>query len=368
MKNLKKILLLVMLVFVPLLSYTFVSADELDESEVLATSKEFEEARDKIIADDNISISDVVTDDLYFAGNSVVVNNNVYGDIIGAGNSININKDVNGSIRILANVINISDTITKNITLAGSSVNFNNINAHNIYAAAERIEFSGSANRVNLIAQTIIIDGTLNGNSTIEAEEVIIKNNANIKGKLNVKAEKEIQYIGDVNKDNIKYTHIETQKKSNEFNITSKLSSLIYHFITVSIIALILFKVGSKINDKSLQELKNKTFLHLMYGLLIFLLVPVILLFATFTIVGIPLVVISSFAYISLIMIAKAFSAIALSSLLFSKTNLNKYLALFITVLLVCISTLVPYLTTIAYLLYFSYTFGSARLLFIKEK
>jgi len=362
----RKKIIITLLCLLPLFGMN-VKAEEPTIEELMVTSV-VEPAKDKIIADSNINISENVTGDLYFAGSTVTINSDVYGDAIGGANIINIYKNVNNNIRMAANTLNLTNVITKNITVAGSNINFVNVTANNIYAAAETIAFSGTANSVNFGARLVTIGGTINSKSTIYAEDVVIYDTAVINGELNVKSNNAIRYEGNVDKTNIKYTHVETTDYTYEPSIKSQIPGFIYKFVTISLLALIMMSF-KKFNNKSLANLKTKPVETLLYGLLIFIALPITILIATVSVIGIPIATIMTFIYLTLLIVGKAFAAIALSELLFEKTNMNKYLRLFIMILSICIVSVIPYLSFVFGILVYSYMFGSVRTLLInKEK
>jgi len=362
----KKKIIIALLCLLPLFGMN-VKAEEPTIEELMVTTSVVEPAKDKIIADSNININENVTGDLYFAGSSVTINSDVYGDAIGGANNININKNVNGNIRMAANMLNLTDVTTKNITVAGSNINFIRVIANNIYAAAETIAFSGTANSVNFGGKFIIITGTINSKSTIYAEDVVIYDTAVINGELNVKSNNPIRYEGNVDKANIKYTHVETTDYTYEHSFKSQIPGFIYKFVTISLLALIMMSF-KKFNKKSIENLKAKPVETLLYGLLIFIALPITMLIATISVIGIPISTILAFGYITLLIVGKAFAAIALNELLFEKTNMNKYLGLFIMVLSICVVSLIPYLSFVFGILVYSYIFGSVRTLLLKNE
>lgn len=323
--------------------------------------------KDKIIANSNINLSEEINGDLYFAGNSITINGNVNGDIIGAGNDISIKSDANNNIRVAGNVINITNTMANNMTIAGSSINFNNVEANHLYGAAETIEFSGIASSVKFSASTVTISGTINEKSTIYAEKVVITENAKINATLNIKSEEDIEYVGNVDKTNIKYTHIEGYKITREAQIKSVITDFVYAFISVSILALIILGVGEKVVDKAITKFKENPAPTLLYGLLFLIALPIIMFMLLISVVGIPLSFITMFIYIVLLMIAKAFTAVALSKMIFENNNMNKYLKLLLSVLIICVATVIPFIKGLTYLLCFSFILGSAKSLLKKE-
>lgn len=363
----RKKIIITLLCLLPLFGMN-VKAEELTNEDLMVTSSMPQPIQeDKIIADDNININKNVTGDLYFAGNIVTINSSVYGDVIGGANTININKNINSNVRLAANTINFNNVTTNNVTVAGANVNFINVSSNNLYAAAESITFSGEANSIKFGGQTVTIEGTINSNSTIYAEEVIIKDTAVINRALNVHAEKAITYVGNVDKTNIKYTHVKTTEYNEQSTIKSEIPGFIYKFVTISLLALIVMSF-KKFNNKSIENLKSKPVETLLYGLLIFIALPITILIATISIIGIPVAVITTFGYIALLIVGKAFASIALNELLFKKTNMNKYLGLFIVILVMCVISLVPYIRFIFGLLVYSYIFGSVRTLLIKNE
>jgi hypothetical protein len=332
---------------------------------IKANALTFPKTIDKFVADNNINLSENIAGDLYFAGNNITVNNNVDGDIIGAGNTININGNITNNIRVAGNNITFNNLNAKNLTVAGSNILFMNVNTNKIYAAGANVEFNGVANNINLTGAEVIIAGTINGVSYIEAEKVTIKNSAVINDKLNIKASNDVIYENNVIKDNIKFTKVQYNYNKEKFNVKTTFSGLVYKILSMSLLAIIIMSLFSKFIDKSIENIKEKKISTILIGLLIFIVMPILILLSMIAIIGIPVAIISLFGYITAIMIAGAFTAITLGSILFK--DMNKYLKVIIAVIILSILSIIPIINIITWLITIGYTFGSIKLLFDKK-
>ena len=319
---------------------------------------------DKFVANNNVNLYNDVDGDLYAAGNNITITSKVNGDIIAAGNTIYVNAIINHNIRMAGNNLTFSNVSANNLTVAGSNILFANISANNIYAVGQNIEFTGTANTINFAGAKIIISGTINDQSTIYAEDVTITDTAVINNTLNVKSTKPILYQGKVNKSKIVYTKVKDLEEKPQFDITKRAFSLVYKIGYISLIALIIILLFNKFSDKAINNLKEKPLKTILLGLLTLVITPILSVVTMISVIGIPIVIITIFAYISLLIIAGGFSSIALGKLLFK--DMNKYLETFIAVLIISILSIIPFINGLVWLTCVGYTFGSILLLFKK--
>lgn len=324
----------------------------------------FPKTIDKFAADNNVNVNENIAGDLYVAGNNVTVNGTIAGDVIGAGNTINITGDISHSVRVAGNNINLSNVSANNITVAGNNILLMNINANRVYAAGALVEFTGTANNINLSGAEVILSGTINGISTIEAEKVTIKDTAVINDKLTVKATKDIIYDANVIKDNITYIKVDHQIKKESFNLGSKIFWFMWKIITMSLMALVIMALFNNFIEKAIKNIKDKKVSTILFGLLLFIAIPILSILAMITMIGIPIAIITIFGYITTLIVASTFSAITLGNILFA--DKNKYLRILMGILIISILSSIPIICFFVWLTCVGYTFGSISLLFKK--
>ena len=132
-------------------------------------------------------------DYVWFGRELDLSNSAVENDLIAAGQVVNIKKTtVAGDFRTAAQDIAIKDSFAgQNITAAGETVAVNNSTAKAIALAGRTAYFSGTCDELTMYAETVYIDGTVNGDVVVGANTVEIRENAHITGTLRVSASSE---------------------------------------------------------------------------------------------------------------------------------------------------------------------------------
>ncbi|MDD3048420.1 MAG: hypothetical protein PHQ89_00295 [Bacilli bacterium] len=325
----------------------------------------FEKTTDKFIASENVKIKKNVLGDLYAAGNTITIRADITGDAIAAASTISLTGNVGHNVRMAANTLTFDKLTAYNMTLAGSDITLIDVEVNKIYAASSSFEFSGIVNNLNVSAKDIIIEGTINENSTINGVNITIKEGTIINKTLTVKSTNKITYEGDVAKTNIKYIKVtDPDTNPNWFGEGGVLYNYLYNAAMLYVMALLISIFFKKFNKKAVDNLKEEKAKPVLFGLLLFIGVPFIGLMALMTVVLIPVVVILAFLYITLIIVSTAFASVTLGGLLFK--DKNYYLKILFGVLIVALLLMVPYVGIFVWLVCAGYTFGSFKL-FIKK-
>lgn len=133
-----------------------------------------------------------IENDLYWAGQTldaskVNVGTSGHGSILAAGQSITLkNVKVADSVRAAAQDIMIDHAqISNNITVAAQNISLgNDVKANGVYASARTLSISGSYQGGLLVGETVSFDGTVEGDLNIQAQQINIGKNAQVKGQL----------------------------------------------------------------------------------------------------------------------------------------------------------------------------------------
>lgn len=132
-------------------------------------------------------------DYVWFGRELDLSNSAVENDLIAAGQVVNVKKvTVAGDFRVAAQDIAIKDSFAgQNITAAAETVAVNNSTANAVALAGRTAYFSGTCDELTMYADTVYIDGTVNGDVVVGANSVEIRENAHIAGTLRVSAASE---------------------------------------------------------------------------------------------------------------------------------------------------------------------------------
>ena len=323
---------------------------------------------DLFLQGNSVDVDFPVEGDLYITGNYVNVLEDVAGALLIAGNMVNVESNVDQNIRAAGNFVSLNDLKAKNLALFGQSVRLNNINVNNIYAAAQLITFTGTAHDVYLNGYNVTIEGTITGTSEIYANSVIIKENANILGSLNIHSKNDITYEGNVSKKNITYTktfldndyeydYTTEEPTTPVFSFSRFIWKFVRSFSTLYITSMLIMLIFPKVTAQSVENLKTNTFKPILLGLVLAAAMPALIILVIITIVGIPLGIISALIVTIMLLITKSFAALAIAKISFPK--MNQFLSLLIGVLILIIVSYIPILNFLVWVISVGYIFGS---------
>lgn len=300
--NTQKILIFLALMLIPL---TGVKAIDTKTGNSVYVSKDEIISGNLYAAGNTISVEGLINGDLIAIAQTVNVNGRVEGDIIVAAQNITINGEVGGNIRVAGSAININGPVSRNVNAFGSDINLgkNSKIGWDVYAAGENLEtsgnieggLSGDVNRA-LISGKIVKDVNL----TILNESrtpAIITQTAQIGGKLE-----------------------QNFSKTDEPNwLAVWVWAKVYEIFCFLVIGLVLIYLGKNTTKKILKKIEDEPKKTIGPGAIILLIFPPIVLFLLFTIIGIPLALIILALWLIFVYIAKIFTALILGQIILKK-------------------------------------------------
>ena len=306
--------------------------------------------------DSNIDVNKDVDGDIYTFGDSISIGNIVGGDIISAGRDINIqSSEVKGNIRTASQTVNIDVGKTKNITLAGESINIGDkTNANAIYLAASDINFKGETNDFYASAQTIVIDGTVNGNLNVDCENITFTENSLVKGNIKIKSSNEPNLNSKMSMSDIDYEKITTNKEEGMFsesNIVAFLISLVAAIITGLVLYVLLNKSLFRLDRKL-----DKIYKYFLIGLATFIIIPILSIILIISVICVPVGIIILILYGIITYLCPIILGIILGQLILSKQN--SILQILLGILMIKILLLIPYISFIIWFISILFVFG----------
>lgn len=280
---------------------------------------------------------------LYTGGNSVTTNADVKGDLTIFANSLTINGGVESDLFAAGNTINIKGQVGENARVAGSTVTVENNIGEDLLAAAGILEISGNSTingDVLATGGTITINGKVNGNIKASADTLIIngeingdvlaknvknleiKENAKINGKLTYYSPKEAkisnlaQIGGGVTYNEVKPKNLVWQKAS--------AVDILYRIISSFVVLLVLIYGFSKFASKINSETYSSFWSNLGWGIIAFIITPIIMLLLALSIIGAKIAIIMALAYIGYLILASIFVPIFIGTGIISLATKNK--------------------------------------------
>ncbi len=290
-----------------------------------------------------IAKDEIVSGNLYAAGNTITVDGNINGDLIAAAQTININGRIEGDIIVAAQNININGEVGGNVRVAGTAITLNNSVARNVTIFGANVVLGNNSNvgwDVFAMGSVLEARGNINGGLSGNAGKALIsgkigkdinltlgKNNANesliiapetiIGGNLIYTAKNPAQISDKINIGGKIEQKIPQTKDVNWLAVWSLAKT--YSIFSTLVVGLVLIFLGKKAIPKTINKIKEKSFHALVPGLIIMFILPPLALLLAFTLIGIPLALIVLIWWFIALYVSKIFTAVFVGQLIFKK-------------------------------------------------
>jgi len=329
------------------------------------------------IADGNVyaSCSDMKIDgtvngDVIALCKSVTINGTINGDLIVFSQDITINGEVKGSARMAGTNITVNGTIDHNINAFGTEINLtpSSTVAWDVLISGVNGKFNGiiGGNLHGSIA-TASVAGKIGKNINLTIEDynqsqsgLLLTKDAIIGGGVSYTAKNEAQLeslssvVGPV-------SH-QTPKETTETPIDI-ISKIFYKLSALFLIGLILISLKKKTVYDVAQNLELKNLPATLIGLGALILTPIVILFFTITIIGIPLALLLLAAYLILLTLSLIFASFFVGNMLlksFVKKPLNAFVILLFGLTVFVLLASMPYIGWSFVFVFMIYGLGGA--------
>lgn len=275
----------------------------------------------EIIEDDffasgqTIEINGLIKGDLFVFGQNIIINGNVEGDVIGAGQQITINGTVNGNIRIFGQIVKFNNQTDKNINVFGQNIFFSEKSGigKNLLIFGENIEANGKIDgTVFGNGEKISLAGENNKNVYLNTASLILQPKTIIKGNLDYVAPQKAEMKSGAQILGKTFYKIPSfEKKERKYTVAFffwKLVSL-FGFLIIGLIFISLFP---KKTLEIVDQIKKTPWKNLAYGIICFIITPIISLFLIAMLIGIPLAFVGMCLYFILLYLAQLFVGITI--------------------------------------------------------
>ena len=329
------------------------------------------------IADGNVyaSCSDMKIDgtvngDVIALCKSVTINGTINGDLIVFSQDITINGEVKGSARMAGTNITVNGTIDHNINAFGTEINLtpSSTVAWDVLISGVNGKFNGiiGGNLHGSIA-TANIAGKIGKNINLTIEDynqsqggLLITKDAIVGGGVTYTAKNEAQLeslssvVGPV-------SH-QTPKETTEKPIDI-ISKIFYKLSALFLIGLVLISLKKKTVYDIAKNLELKNLTATLIGLGALILTPIVILFFTITIIGIPLALILLATYLILLTLSLIFASFFVGNMLlksFVKKPLNAFVILLFGLTIFVLLSSMPYIGWAFVFVFMTYGLGGA--------
>lgn len=326
----------------------------------------------------------------YFSGEDKIVEGGVFFSGFGAGKDLKVqncksddsiamaglnltvaDSKIGGSVYLAGNGIKVNGSNVKgNIMAAGNTISIDSASKCNgVMATGREITFDGQAKALTASAQTVVVNGVIEGDAEISAEKVEIGDGAVVTGNLNIEAKTEPQVpagakIGALEFEKTVDTqdNKDSEKKDDESTYTigqrfaKAVKSAIYWSVAMAVIGLLLFAFGRKHLEQSASMVRERTGAMLGSGAVALITVPIVSVICMITVIGIPAGIISSTIYVLLICVSVAFAGASLGPVFLKK--MPALLASVLGIVILEVLKKIPYVGILIKLAAVLYTMG----------
>lgn len=273
---------------------------------------------DLIIAGNTIKSDATIMGDLISGSNRLVQNGIVVGSITAGAKDIDILGQVNGSVRGFAQNINVNGKINRNLIGFCAALNIKpeaDIGG-DVSVFCGELTLDGKVGKgLRGAIGTLVISGTVNGDVSVDADKITLMPTAKILGDFKYKCKKQakIESGAQVGGQTLwtKKEKKEERKAKGIFTAKSLVTEILF-LLALMITGIVLTLIFKK-NAYQAKRAVTASFLRsLGWGFVFMVCIPIAIIILIVTILGIPIAVISLFAYAVLIYIAKIPVATAL--------------------------------------------------------
>lgn len=341
---------------------------------------------DVYITGGEVTINAPVYGDLVIAGGTVIINDSVYNDILAAGGTITFNgyagddircaggklfimKEVEGDVIVTGGNVMIGDeAVIGNLIAAGGEITLNGQVVGFIKTVAGKLSLYGNVMKdIDCRGGEILIDGIVRGKSVLAAgEKLTIGNTAVFYDDVRYWAPyQQINFNSSIKKGKAIYDpSLRPTNRQWYFLGFSSMLGVAWYLGTVFITILMIQYLFSRTMKKAGQTVFDKTVRSLGYGVLFWLAVPVAVVIACITVIGVPVGLLLLFSYIILALFAGTITSVVAANWLNNRSQSHwAYWRMVVVALgmfvIIKLLSLTPFLGLIVFALLVSIAFGS---------
>ena len=291
-----------------------------------------------------ITINAPIRGDLIIAGGTVVINDTVANDIIVAGGEITFNGWVGDDIRCMGGNIFIRKNVRGEVVLAGGNMVVDKgVDIGGLLASGGNISIDGNvkgdmvgvfgtlflngdvSKDVDLRGGKVTINGTVGGNSILAARSVIVGKNGSFNGDLrywNRRGELDFKNIP-VKGKTVYDDNLRIRTGEWYYLGAATILGLLWYLGMALLLIFIVQYLFSSTMKKSANTVYDKTLQSIGIGFLFFIVMPVLMVIALVTLIGIPLAVMMAVSYLALLLLSSVITSIVAANWINNRNNFN---------------------------------------------
>ncbi|MFA6410592.1 MAG: hypothetical protein WCW26_03410 [Candidatus Buchananbacteria bacterium] len=282
-----------------------------------------------------IDIKGTVAGDVIVAGNSITISGPVAGDVIAAGSMIRIKGPVSGSVRLIGNSIEVDSEVAHNAWALGNNVVIGS-NAKvgwDVFSAASSLEIKGPVGgNVWGSAATVYLTNEIAKDVNLSLDkqgQMILSQQGKINGNLNYQAQSDKQLVikdsaavvGQISR---KASMVPNQLDLKKVFGGAYLFLRIISLFSLLVIGLVVVTFFPKILLETKERMIKKPWPTMGFGLVYFIVVPIVAILLMCTIIGLPLALIIGAIYLVGLCISKVIVSFVIGLLVVNSLSPDK--------------------------------------------
>lgn len=268
-------------------------------------------------AGNSIKIDQEIDGDVIVAAQELIINSKIRGDVLAVAENMEINGEVDGDVRVMARNLVINGKIGKNTNIFAidAKIGKDAVLEKDLLISSQLFKSEAIIKGdIKGAMQAAELGNTINGNIDIKLNDgkLIVYPETKVGGHLNYTAKQDADIGDGVSAEGgVKKIEPKAVPKSS-INYFGKIVAL-FGMIALGMAVLIIDKKNTMRAVDEIIKHPNKSVL---YGLLYFIIVPVIAIILVFTLIGVPIALILLALYFILLYAAQVFSGIAIGKMI----------------------------------------------------
>jgi hypothetical protein len=267
-----------------------------------------------------LNVIDPIQGDAFLAGGNVSIASEIDGDLIAAGGRISVGGNIGDDVYVAGGDVNVDAIVSGNARVAGGDVNVGPATAigGNVALTGGRVDFEGGTHgNLQAAGAHVRIDGTIEGDVKVHAEDLTIGPNTRISGALIVRGPNPPDVPESaVIAGGVDYRASPAQRwfsdSRDTVRDTARVAGTITWFIGSFMVAALFALVFPGAADRAADLLGREPFKAMLLGFATLVCVPFFGLVLVITIIGIPLALLLVPVYLLLLFLGWVTTALFL--------------------------------------------------------
>lgn len=319
-------------------------------------------------AGSNLTLAGNASKDVFFAGGTILSSGKVGADLFLAGGNVTVSGEIGDDLRAAGGTVSLDARVRGETMTAGGQLSFmsGSILEGDVYAVGGQVIVDGVAKKnVKVSGDRVELHGEIDGNVHVEATELVVGDNAVVKGTLSYKSPNETVIPTSAKIGNVQYEKIE-QRQSQSSEATAIFGFFwLYKLITVFVVSLIFYLLFRRGTTVIVQGALDRFWIKLLVGLAVMILLPIAGIIVAVTLVGIPFSVLAALIYFIALILSSILSGVVFGAWVYSFFNKNSeekysvnWLVVILGVLALSLISLIPFIGWFIAFVFFLPVFG----------